>query len=197
MPLLLIALFIIFPIVEIALLVQFGERFGFWTTMAVIIGTAIFGTTVLQHHGFQVMNRAMESLNAGRPPIGPVVDGAFVMLAGILLITPGLISDSLGLLLLVPWIRHRVAAFGVRRALKAGRVHVDVFTSRTRANAQARAGEGSARAGTPPHGADAGDGPIIEGDFERIDEQTVDGRTGRPDGGPGPRPPGSPFNGRP
>lgn len=175
MPLLLIALFIIFPIVEIALLVKFGQWLGFWATMALIVGTGIFGTAVLHHQGFQVMNRAMESLNAGRPPIGPVVDGAFLMFAGLLLITPGLISDAVGLLLLIPWFRRRVATWGVRKALKAGRVQVDIFSSRRTTSAGPHPNSpGSGRAGAPPHPSAAGDGPVIEGDFERIDERTVD-----------------------
>lgn len=188
MPILLIALFIVFPIVEIAILVKFGQAFGFWWTLALILATAILGTAVMQHQGFQVMNRAMESLSAGRPPIGPVVDGAFIMLAGLLLITPGLISDAVGALLLVPWIRHRVAAWSVRTALKAGRVHVDVFTSRTSESSGQREPGDFARSNGPPHQSDAGDGPIIEGDFERLDERPLDARRGgKPDGPSAPR----------
>lgn len=184
MPILLIALFIVFPIVEIAVLVKFGQAYGFWWTLAVILSTAVAGTAVMYHQGFQVMNRAMEALSAGRPPIGPVVDGAFIMLAGVLLITPGLISDVSGALLLVPWIRHRVAAWSVRQALKAGRVHVDVFASRTTTTNGPRGPAGFERGSAAPHPNDAGDGPIIEGDFERIDERPVDGRRGGEPRGP-------------
>lgn len=183
MPILLIALFIVFPIVEIAVLVQFGRAFGFWWTMALILVTAISGTAVMQHQGFQVMNRAMESLSAGRPPIGPVVDGAFIMLAGVLLITPGIISDVTGALLLVPWIRHRVAAWSVRQVLKSGRVNVDVFARRTTTSGETRDPGGFDRTGAAPHAADAGDGPIIEGDFERLDERPLEGRRSGEAGG--------------
>lgn len=176
MPILLIALFIVFPIVEILVLVQFGQSFGFWWTVLLILSTGIAGTLVLQHQGFQVMNRTMEALSAGRPPIGPVVDGAFIMLAGVLLITPGIISDVMGALLLVPWIRHRVAAWSVRQALKAGRVQVDIFSRRT-TTGETRQRDGYDRAGAPPHASPAADGPIIEGDFERLDERPVNGRS--------------------
>jgi UPF0716 protein FxsA len=119
----------------------------------------------------------MAALSAGRPPIGPVVDGAFIMLAGVLLITPGIISDVMGGLLLVPWVRHRVAAWGVRRALKAGRAQVDIFASRRTSGPSPERGQtGFDRAGAPPHANDAGDGPIIEGDFERLDERPLDSR---------------------
>lgn len=178
MPILLIALFIVFPIVEIAVLVKFGQAFGFWWTLVLILSTAVLGTAVMHHQGFQVMNRAMESLSAGRPPIGPVVDGAFIMLAGLLLITPGIISDVVGALMLVPWIRHRIAAWSVRTALKAGRVHVDVFTSRTTASDGGPRGPAGFERGAPPHQSEAGDGPIIEGDFERLDERPVNPRRG-------------------
>lgn len=187
MPILLIALFIVFPIVEIALLVQFGQAFGFWWTLLLIVSTAFLGGAVMNLQGFQVMNRAMESLNAGRAPIGPVVDGAFIMLAGVLLITPGVISDALGALLLIPWIRHRVAAWSVRQALKAGRVHMDVFAAQR--TAKAGEGSGAANFGTrppPQNQTDGGEGPIIEGDFERIDERPLDGRRGGEAGGRAP-----------
>lgn len=186
MPILLVALFIVFPIVEIAVLVQFGQAFGFWWTLLLIVSTAFVGGAVMNLQGFQVMNRAMESLNAGRAPIGPVVDGAFIMLAGVLLITPGVISDALGALLLVPWIRHRVAAWSVRQALKAGRVHMEVFTAQR--TAKAAEGSGAANSGPrpPPPQTDVADGPIIEGDFERIDERPLDGRRGGEAGGRAP-----------
>lgn len=187
MPILLIALFIVFPIVEIAVLVQFGQAFGFWWTLLLIATTAFLGGAVMNLQGFQVMNRAVEALNAGRAPIGPVVDGAFIMLAGVFLITPGVISDLLGGLLLIPWIRHRVAAWSVRQALKAGRVHMDVFTSRR--STTTASGGGDTGFGSRPgqtQATDPGDGPIIEGDFERIDERPLDGRRGGESGGRAP-----------
>lgn len=175
----LFALFVVIPLVEIALLAKVGAWLGFWWMLALIVGTAMAGVALLQTQGFHVMRRSLEALNSGKPPIGPVVDGAFLMLAGILLITPGVLADTAGLLLLIPGVRHTVAAWSVRRALRMGKVHVDVFTQRQAGRQGTSAGADSANkhwhkpAGPRPDAAPS-DGPIIEGEFERLDERTVD-----------------------
>jgi UPF0716 protein FxsA len=179
MPYLLFAAFIVVPLAELALLVKLGQWLGIWWTLALIVVTAFAGMAVLQRQGFQVMQRALDAVSAGRPPIGAVVDGAFLMLAGLMLIAPGLITDTVGLLLLVPWIRHRVAAWSVRRTLRAGKVQVEVFAERRRAAEASAAGGGhdatdpgvwKQRPGDEPDSS----GPIIDGEFERLDERSVD-----------------------
>jgi UPF0716 protein FxsA len=173
MRLVLFTAFTAIPLVEIALLVLLGRWIGFWATMGIIVGTAIIGTMVLHRQGFAVMERTMAAINAGKPPIGPVVDGGFLLLAGMLLITPGLITDSLGLLLLVPWVRRRIAAASVRRILRS-----QTFKEAT-------------AAGRPfeeprPRPAPPGDGPVIDGEFERLDERAP--RRQPPGQGPSARP---------
>jgi UPF0716 protein FxsA len=157
------------PLLEIALLVHLGQWLGFWQTMGLVVATALVGTFVIHRQGYTVLARTMAAVNDGKPPIAPVVDGAFVLLAGVLLILPGLITDVIGLLLLVPWVRHRVAAGSVRSVLRSS-----VFKAAADPRAHPRSpGTNGARA---PE-----DGPVIEGEFERIDERSVD-RTKRPNG---------------
>ena len=143
-----------------------------------IVGTAILGVSVLQRQGFAVMMRAMEAMKNGKPPIGPVVDGAFFMLAGLLLIAPGIITDAVGLTLLVPPLRHRFAAWSVRKALKAGKVHVDVFSQSSKRRATnpdtgQYSASGSSQTYSDPQ-AHPTEGPVIDGEFERLDERTVE-----------------------
>ena len=169
MRLALLALLTVLPLIEIAVLVKFGQWAGVWITLAVVIGTAVAGVGILQRQGLAMMLRTQAAVMRGEPPVGAMLEGGMMVMAGTLLIMPGLITDALGLLLLVPPIRrflaHRVAAgmFG------DGDIRVDVF-------------EEGQRREPPRGGARDGDGggPVIEGDFERIDERTVDPQRPRP-----------------
>ena len=98
----------------------------------------------------------------GQPPVAAVVDGAFLVVAGALLITPGLISDTVAILLLIPPVRHLVARWLVYAMMRRAQVSVGVFQAAT----EARGPHGPSR---PP----SGEGPVIEGEFERMDEKAT------------------------
>jgi UPF0716 protein FxsA len=170
MRLALFALLTILPLLEIALLVKFGQLVGVWLTLAVVIGTAFLGAGILQRQGFTTMMRAQEAMMRGEPPVGPMMDGAMMVMAGIFLILPGLITDTMGLLLLVPPIRHFVARRLTAGMFGGANIHVETFDSERRHEP---------RSGDRSPGVENG-GPVIEGDFERLDERTVDPRKGRP-----------------
>ena len=178
------------PFLEIALLIKVGQLIGFWLTLMLVVLSAAFGSYVIYEQGFQVMGRALEAMNRGKPPIAPVIDGMFILLGGVLLIMPGFISDVLGLALLVPALRHRFAIWSLRRLFRSGHMRMFVFGERAEQEQARRNSAGAApgpRDGVRPSSAQppAGDGPIIEGEFQRLDERTVDrGRTPPP---PGPR----------
>lgn len=167
----LLLLFIAVPLLEVALLMKTGQAIGFWPTVGIVIGTAILGSTLLRRQGFQVLTRVSDELAAGRPPIASLADGAMLLVAGAFLLAPGLITDTIGLLLLVPQVRNVVRQFIVRRILESPAVFVDVFGEET-----------SVRRGPeeppqrPGRQGPREDGPIIEGEFERLDEKTRDPR---------------------
>jgi UPF0716 protein FxsA len=177
------------PLIEIALLVKVGQWLGLWPTLGLVVATAFAGTYVLHRQGFAVMQRTMETMAAGKPPVGPVVDGAFLMMAGLLLIAPGLITDGLGLLLLIPPLRHRLAAWGVRLVLRSAVVRRSTFsTGRSEQpwSEQPWPGEPPRpEAGARPGPATPA-GPVIEGEFERVEERTVDARRRQQSTGTGP-----------
>ena len=165
------------PILEIVLLVKLGQWLGVWPTVAIVIFTALLGTYVLHRQGFKVLNRVMESMAAGKPPVGPAIDGAFLMSAGILLIAPGVITDLIGLLLLIPPLRHAVAAWSVRRFLRSAVVVRSATFTRAKAKSGANGEQRWPGAGTearPERSAEGG--PVIDGEFERLDERTLDPR---------------------
>ena len=115
MPLLLVVLFIVVPIAELAVLIQIGQLIGVWWTIALLVADAVLGSLLARSQGRQAWRRFNEALQAGRMPAREVMDGALVLFGGALLLTPGFLSDILGLLLLLPPTRALVRAVLVRR----------------------------------------------------------------------------------
>ena len=98
----LLLLFIGVPLIEIAVFIQVGDLIGLWSTISVVILTAIIGTALLRQQGFSTLMRAQASMNEGRLPTNEIFDGVCLVLAGALLLTPGFVTDTLGFLLFFP-----------------------------------------------------------------------------------------------
>ena len=113
MPILLL-LFIAVPILELWLLFQLSAAFGFFTTLAIVFGTGFLGAWLAKWQGLQTLVRMQNEMRQGVLPAQAIGEGALILVAGILLITPGVISDGLGLALLIPPFR-RLTLLGVRR----------------------------------------------------------------------------------
>lgn len=154
------------PVLELALLIKLGQRIGVWATVALVVATAFAGILIISQQSFTVLRKTLEAVSEGRPPVLPVMDGLFLMLAGALLLTPGLITDALALLLLVPPIRRVIAHWCIGHLV----VHAQDLG----------ADEDPAPAGpaTPRRRQGSRDGPIIEGEFERLDETPTGPRRG-------------------
>ena len=119
MPLLLILLFIVVPIAELAVLIQVGQLIGVWWTIALLFADAIIGSMLLRSQTRIAWRRFNEALSAGRVPHREVVDGVLVIFGGVLLLTPGFITDIFGVLFLFPPTRILLRRLLVRRgALK-------------------------------------------------------------------------------
>src|ERR671927_1699726 len=99
---LVLLLFIVVPIAEIAVIIQVGEAIGVWWTIALLIADSVLGSVLMRSQGRAAWRRLGEAVRAGRPPAREVLDGALVVFGGALLLTPGFISDVLGAVLLVP-----------------------------------------------------------------------------------------------
>ena len=156
---LLLGLFLIaLPVLELALLIKTGQVVGLWPTLAMVVGAGVLGAVIMSRQGMSVARRTREAIAQGRPPVGPVLDGAFLLLAGALLITPGFLTDVMALALLIPPIRRKVGRWCVRRLVERAHVQIKVYEARSR--------------GEPvPLGEDRVAGPVIEGDFERLGEK--------------------------
>jgi UPF0716 protein FxsA len=111
----LVLLFIVVPIAELAVLIQVGQEIGVWWTIAILIADAIVGSILMRAQGRAAWRRFNEALATGRVPAREVLDGALVMFGGLLMLTPGFITDILGFLLLIPPTRAVARAVLVRR----------------------------------------------------------------------------------
>ncbi|HEX5955907.1 MAG TPA: FxsA family protein [Solirubrobacterales bacterium] len=111
----LVLLFIVVPIAELAVVIQVGQAIGVWWTIALLVADAILGSMLARAQGRAVWLRFNEALQAGRAPAREVMDGALVLFGGALLLTPGFLSDILGIVLLLPPTRALVRAILVRR----------------------------------------------------------------------------------
>ena len=119
MPLLLILLFIVVPIAELALLIQVGQAIGVWWTVLLLIADALLGSYLLRSQGRLAWQRFNVALAEARVPHREVIDGVLVIFGGVLLLTPGFITDIFGVLFLFPPTRVLLRGLLVRRgALK-------------------------------------------------------------------------------
>lgn len=101
----LFVLFIVIPIVELAVIIQVGQAIGVGWTLAALIGMSLVGAALVKAEGLRAWRRVREALAEARMPAEEVVDGALVLLGGALMLTPGFLTDGVGLLLVVPLTR--------------------------------------------------------------------------------------------
>ncbi|PCJ15523.1 MAG: hypothetical protein COB04_12970 [Gammaproteobacteria bacterium] len=113
--------FLIMPIVEMMVLFKVGGVIGALNTVALVALTAVVGVWLLKMQGFATLRRVQEKMNAGELPGVEVVEGAFLLVGGALLLTPGFVTDSIGFACLLPWTRRAMAEFIVsKNILKPG-----------------------------------------------------------------------------
>lgn len=101
--------FVAIPIAEIAVFIQAGQLIGLWPTLAGIVLTAVIGAFLIRGQGFQVLNDARQATRAGQMPVTQAIDGAFLLAAAMLLLTPGFLTDAVGFLMLWPAARRMIA----------------------------------------------------------------------------------------
>ena len=108
-------LFLIVPLVEIALFIQVGGIIGLWSTLLVVILTAVIGAYLVRTQGLAVLGQLRGSFEELRDPTEPLAHGAMVLFSGALLLTPGFFTDAVGFALMVPAIRSAVFRFARAR----------------------------------------------------------------------------------
>jgi UPF0716 protein FxsA len=151
----LIAIFILVPIAELYVILKVGEAIGAPATLAILIADSLLGAWLMRSQGRAVWQRFQATMAAGRLPHRELIDGVLVIFGGAFLITPGFLTDIVGVLLLAPPTRALFRRFIVRRG---GRIFgISVATGR-RAN------------GTPPASGDWDvEGTAVETDQPRLE----------------------------
>lgn len=107
--------FLIVPIIEIILFYTVGTTIGIWPTILIVIVTAFVGSWLVSRQGRSTWAELRMELASGGVPTVPIVHGAMILVAGALLLTPGLLTDIVGLLLLVPAVREFLRKWGAAR----------------------------------------------------------------------------------
>jgi len=112
----LILLFVVVPIVELAILIKIGQYIGVGYTLAIVILTGVTGAYLAKMQGLLTLRRIQEDVNKGKMPADKLFDGVLILCSGILLLTPGFITDLIGFMGLIPltrnlfkrWLRRKI-----------------------------------------------------------------------------------------
>lgn len=153
----LILLFIAVPLAELALLLWIGSRVGILPTVLLIIVTGALGAALARQQGFATWRRFQTALDQGRIPGRELVEGLLILVAGAVLLTPGILTDATGFLILAPPVRRRIAE-RVERAVRGRLVVVGP-------GGPVRPGPGGT--GTRPRR--PGEDQVIDADFEIVE----------------------------
>lgn len=126
----LLGLFTLIPLVELYILIKLGGMIGALPTVLIVIGTGIAGATLARQQGYRVWWEIQQEMQIGRFPADRLIDGLLLLVAGAVLITPGILTDLLGFAILIPvsrapirrWVRDRLS-----RMMDRGDVHFTGF----------------------------------------------------------------------
>jgi UPF0716 protein FxsA len=103
----LLLLFTLVPLIELALLLELARHISWPTTLLIVLATGAIGAALARRQGWQTMQTIQHEMAAGRLPTQALTDGAMILVAGCLLVTPGVLTDAVGFSLLVPAMRRR------------------------------------------------------------------------------------------
>ena len=172
----LLALFILIPVVEIYLLIQVGGIIGAFPTIILVVFTAVMGAWLLRIQGFSTIERVKKTLAAGGIPAFELLEGLILLIAGVFLLPPGFFTDTIGFLCLMPALRRLFLVWVSGRFMMAGSGQAANEQNFARGNSSdpRTSPFTSSRKRVPP-GASANrpedkSNNVIEGEFRREDD---------------------------
>jgi len=121
----LLILFIVLPFVELYILIELGSRIGTLPTLGIVVLTGIAGAALAKHQGLSVLQRIQTEMSFGQMPGDIIFDGVLVLIGAVLLITPGILTDTTGFLLLIPATRELFKKYlkvWVSKKIKSGQM---------------------------------------------------------------------------
>lgn len=110
------AIFVLVPIIEIYLFVKVGSEIGALNTVLLVLITAAIGAALLRKQGLSTMQKVQRELQRGELPAASMLDAMLLFVAGVLLLTPGFFTDTIGLLLMIPPLRKVIALWLLERS---------------------------------------------------------------------------------
>ncbi len=130
----LILLFTLVPILELALLIKIGGYIGIISTIILVALTGILGVTLARNQGYLVINKIKNSLSQGKMPASDLIEGLLILIGGVLLLTPGILTDITGFTLIIPHsrkiiarlVRKRFQIYLRRQNINYSREYVDI-----------------------------------------------------------------------
>jgi len=126
----LLILFVIIPVTELYILIEVGKRIGSLTTISIIIFTGILGAYLVKNQGFMILKKIQNDLNDGIMPGNSLIQGAIILAGGILLLTPGFVTDILGFIFLIPVSRNLIKKYllkWLKGKIKEGNIYYKEF----------------------------------------------------------------------
>jgi|SRR6056297_304063 len=126
----LILLFTLVPLVELFLLIKIGTIIGALPTVLIVVGTGVLGAYLARQQGFMVWSRIQREMELGMFPAEDMLDGLLIFGAGVVLLTPGVITDVIGILILIPFTRLYIREWIKRRLqimMDRGNIHFNGF----------------------------------------------------------------------
>jgi len=152
--------FIVVPIIEIAVIMQVGALLGIWPTVAIVIFTAWFGAKKVREQGLATLTSVQTKMAQGEMPSDEIIAGLMLLIAGVLLLTPGFVTDAFGIALLFEPVRQYIAHAVRSKIIVSQNYRHQVFTQEF----QQYSVNNTDKSNTSPE-----QGKTIEGDFERKD----------------------------
>lgn len=119
--------YLVFPIIEIYLLFKASSSLGFFPVLAIVVFTAWLGARLVKSQGLVVLHQFQQKMSQGHLPQKEALEGLLILLAGVLLIAPGFITDCIGILCLIPFTRKFMSmllARWIERKVQQGRLKV-------------------------------------------------------------------------
>ena len=123
----LLLLFTLVPIVELAVLIEIGQHLGVLPTVALVLATGALGAPLARREGIQAFHRLRDSIGQGSFPGEAILDGVLILGGGLLLLTPGILTDLLGFAALVPGTRYFIKYYlktAIERRIRSGSIQV-------------------------------------------------------------------------
>tara|TARA_B100000686_G_scaffold312226_1_gene356564 strand:+ start:3396 stop:3920 length:525 start_codon:yes stop_codon:yes gene_type:complete len=165
-----ILIFLMIPVLEVIVFIQAGGAIGILNTLLLTILTAVIGMTLLRKQGFETLKKAQQKTNRGEAPLGEMFDGLCLFAAGLLLLTPGFVTDTVGFLLFLPPFRAVLRAYA--KTLPISFFQQSGFSSEQmfrmeRENTTRRPGS-KQRQDRPKNDTPHGGGPVIDGDYKDV-----------------------------